>query len=466
MANLDLAFIQLFWDLMNRKTGELGRVNFVPQKPAFDLYGEFQQPFPRSTPEAQGVSSDYIKNLVEDLVSTKHCNVHELMILRHGHVIYEGGFDPYHEGIWHVTYSMCKSFTGMAIGLLIDDGVLHLDDKVVNILIPADLTRPSTLLQRMNYAELTIRHLLTMCSGCAFNEVGAISGNDWVKGYFESLPKFLPGDHFEYNSMNSYILSAIVTKLTGKTMFEFLKERLFTPMGITKVFWENSPEGYTKAGWGLFIMQEDAAKLGQLYLNKGKWNGEQLISEKWVQESTHHQITTDKSLTPDYGYHVWMGDMPDSFMYNGMLGQNVYVYPGTDTIVVVNAGNDEVFAGGTMTKLIRSYFNENYQPADGPLPEDPRAYNRLKSTKAHVENTGAPVRPILHGGWGERSRSRRYEKSLIDKQFLREIDGSVYEMHSKGIGIFPLIMQVVHNNYTHGIKGIRFRVKNEVINLD
>lgn len=452
MANSNVAFIQLFWDLLNRKTGELGHVDYTPQKPAFDLYTPIDQSFPRSTPEEQGVSSRILSDFVHELQTTEHVEMHQLMILRHDHVIYEGAFDPYRQGVWHVTYSMCKSFTGMAVGLLIDEGRLSLDTKALDILEPQHtVAGVGKLLTKFKYSDLTVRDLLIMSSGASFNETGAISGNDWVKGYFDSLPKFAPGTKFEYNSMNSFILSAIVTKITGVTMFEYLRQKLFIPMGISKVFWETSPIGVTKAGWGMFITQEDAAKLGSLYMHGGAWKGNQLISKSWVEESTRCQIKTGREDNPEYGYHIWMGDVPGSFMYNGMLGQNVYCYPDRDMIIVVNAGNDEVFSGGTMTGIIRKYFGLNYHPSADALPEDPIGLRQLIRAKAEAEGNVRHVSPIVRGGWGRQS-----VRSMDRDRFFRRLSGRVYEMHSKGIGLFPLIMQVVHNNYTNGISMMRF----------
>lgn len=458
MANPDLAFAQLFWDLMNRRTGELGHVDFLPQKPACDLKSPIEQPFPRSTPEEQGISSSYLAALVRELAANPHVNPHEFMVVRHGHAIYEGAFDPYKRGVWHVTYSMCKTFTGMAIGLLIDEGKLHLDDAVLDILKP---TRGylGTLLMQVKFSGLTIRHLLTMSSGVAFNEVGAISGNTWTESYFNARVKFDPGTKFEYNSMNSYILSAVVTELTGKTMFEYLSEKIFLPMGITKVFWETSPEGVTKAGWGMFLTQEDAAKLGCLYLNKGVWHGQRLLSREWVEEATKPQIETGRETNPSYGYQLWMNNLPGIYTYNGMLGQNVYVYPSLDLVVVINAGNDEVFAGGTMTKIIRKYFHKDYVPSDVPLPRDPVGELELATVRQKCEDPYGQAR-IQGGGWG-RGKTAAAESDY----FFHQIDGRLYEMRSKGIGLFPLIMQVVHNNFTNGIAALRFEMKSGIMNL-
>ncbi|MCR5022757.1 MAG: beta-lactamase family protein, partial [Lachnospiraceae bacterium] len=458
----ELSFVRLLWDMINNKTGQLGHVTFKPEKPAFDEMQEIQQPFPRSTPEAQGVDSAYISHMVQELQAMPGSNMHQLMILRNNHVIYESGFGPYPEGVWHATYSLCKSFTNMAIGLLIDDGKLRLDDHLVNLL---DTNWNPLTLVRMK--DITIRHLLTMSSGAAFNEVGAISGDNWVKGYFDSNVKFEPGSQFDYNSMNSLMLSAIVSKLTGMSMFEFLKERIFTPMGITKVFWENSPKGITKGGWGMFITPEDAAKLGVLYLQKGQWRGTQLISRHWVEESTKMQITTDRKDNPYYGYHIWMEQRPGSFSYNGMLGQNVRVYPDLNMVLVTFAGNGEVFADGGMTSILRKYFAPSWQPGTDPLPENPAAYLELQNVRAQVEGKLQPIVPIVRGGWkSTRSGAAAKVQNFYINDLMKQMDGATFEMKNKGVGLFPLLMQVVHNNYTWGISHITFHARKEGVDLD
>ncbi|MCR5032251.1 MAG: beta-lactamase family protein [Lachnospiraceae bacterium] len=457
----EISFVRLLWDIMNNKTGELGHVTFHPEKPAFNENLPMEQPFPRSTPEAQGIDSEYLARMVEELGNEPGANMHQLMILRNNHVIYEGGFGPYQTGVWHATYSLCKSFTNMAVGLLIDDGRLHLDDHLVNLL---DTNWNPLSIIRMK--DITVRHLLTMSSGAAFNEVGAISGDNWVRGYFDSNVKFEPGSQFDYNSMNSLMLSAIVGKITGMSMFDFLKERIFTPMGIRQVFWENSPKGITKGGWGLFITQEDAAKLGTLYLQKGKWKGVQLLSEHWVEESTKMQITTNRAQNPYYGYHIWMEQRPGSFSYNGMLGQNVRVYPDLNLVLVTNAGNGEIFAEGGMTSILRKYLAPDYQPENKPLPENPAAYQRLQMVKAQMEGRFHPVVSIRRGGWKNTKRNDLAVRRFYTTDLLKQLDGECFEMGNKGVGLFPLIMQVVHNNYTWGISRLTFHTTKEGLELD
>jgi len=488
---MNLAFVELFWELMNRKTGLLGRIEYQPQKPAFRPELPGQQPLERSVPEKQGVSSSYLAELISELATAPGVSIHQIMIARHGKVIYEGAFDPWLPGCWHATYSMCKSFTGMAIGLLVDDGVLSLDTPVLEVF----KTHASLqgVIQKIRYSSLTVRNLLDMSSGVSFNEMGAITGNDWVKLFLESGAKFEPGTRFEYNSMNSFILSAIVTQLTGKTMLDFLQERIFDPLGISNVFWESSPRGITKGGWGMFLRPEDAVKLGLLYLQKGRWNDIQVLSEDWVEDSVSPQIETGLDYAPYYGYHCWIGHLPGSFIFNGMLGQNVYVFPSLDMVICVNAGNKELFSNGNMNAIFRRYFSDSYIPSSVPLPDNTSAYQHLMEVRRTfgpaegledilyngqfeqasqsepdrtIEKTFRTARTIRHGGWSQLRRGRSAEQSVQASSLLRRISGRVYEMTSKNVGLFPLIMQVVHNNYTRGISMLRFRVENGTLYID
>ena len=457
MPRAELDAIKLLWEIVNQKTGDLGRVPYSPQKPAFDFGMPEEDPLPRSTPEEEGVDSGHLASLVRCFTETSSLHMHQLLVVRHGHVILETGFDPYPAGLWHASYSMCKSFTGMAVGLLVGEGKLSLEDRVLDKLSPS-----AGFLSSLRYRELTVRHLLTMSSGSGFGESGAVSGDDWVERFFSSPLKFDPGTRFDYNSMNSYILSALVTKCTGMSLFDYLKERVFTPMGIRRIYWEHTPAGISKGGWGMYIRPEDAAKLGILYLNGGRYRDRQLIPEDWVKESLVPRIETGEANNPWYGYHVWCALRPGSFLYNGMLGQNVHCFPDMDMVVVTNAGNPEIFQNGKMNAVIRTYFGEQYMPEEGPLPPNPASLHRLMRAVRAAEGKETIFPPITRGGWKsarsvERMNSVRTEAAK--ERFLKSLDGSTYRCSQGQAGLLPLMMQVVHNNYTRGIRSVGFARK-------
>ena len=463
MAKEQIAVAELILNMILGKTGGT-RVDYFPQKPDFPFDAVYEQAFVRATPESQGICSDLFTALLRELDASKDTEMHHFMALRHGKVICECNFAPYPKGMWHITHSMCKSITGMAIGMLIEEEKLKLDENIYDI-FPDHINAFSKIFRPV----ITVENLLTMTSGITFNESGIVSGNDWLGSFLNASVNGKPGTEFQYNSLNTYVLSAIVTKRTGETLTEYLTPRLFGPLGITKYYWETCPKGITKGGWGLFLCAEDMAKLGQLYLQRGKWNGQQLVSEYWIEISTARHLKTQND-TYGYGYQLWMEQRPGSFEYNGMLGQNVIIYPDMDMVLVTNAGNKEMFQDCIMLNIIRKYFPVNYHPAD-VLPENPLSHSLLKRLCGELENGENNNRSTsLRGGWKRNVVSRRKHSdkkysyrisAAVDRpsdhhSFMRAVNGRTYVMEQQNIGTAPLFVQVFHNNMTDGISEISF----------
>ena len=459
MANFERALATLLFEILTGKTGNIGKTTFIPEKPAFDRDKKDLQPLIRSTPEAEGVSSELIYNLLSELGAAKKIDLHHFLVIRHGKIISETSFSPYRKGEWHTTYSMSKTFTGMAIGLLIDDGKLKLTDKVTDI-----VGNFANIWQMLKLRELTVENLLTMTSGVGFNESGALAGDDWIKGFLSSALNEQPGRTFSYNSMNSYILSAIVTRLSGKSMQEFLQERIFDKLGIVQSFWETSPEGVTKGGWGMFIRPEDAAKLGLLYLNKGKWKGEQIISEDFVTKATSKQVENDYF---GYGYQLWRGRREGSFVFNGMMGQDVHVYPDLDMIIVNFAGDPVVFQTGQVDKILDKYMT-CLTLSDIALPDNPVAFANLLKLSKELESGAFNNKSLIAGGWGKRDNLRTRVSSWnkphpLKHDFFVWLNGREYVLADKSLGVFPLLLQLLHNNFTDGIGEVGFVYENHTL---
>ena len=295
---------------------------------------------PRSTPEAQGVSSRAVQDFVRAV--DKNVNtLHSFMILRHGHVIAEGSWKPEKLEEPHVLNSVTKSFTATAVGLAIDSGKLKLDDRVVKF-FPED--GPSDASD--NLKTMTVRDLLTM-SGGHDTEPQSGPGGPTVKQFLAHPVVFSPGTHFQYNTMGSYVLSSIVTKVSGQTVREYLTTRLFEPLGVAAPRWASSPEGKSLGGSGLWLRTEDIAKFGQLYLQKGKWHGKQLVPEKWVEQATNKQIENKDEwhaqIGPDwregYGFQFWRC-RHNAYRADGAGGQFIVVMPDQDMVVAMTAESD------------------------------------------------------------------------------------------------------------------------------
>lgn len=444
MAGFDFSFWSLFFKLVSGQTGDISNVTFRPQKARFEG-GPIRQAFERATPESQGVDSLHLLHFLDEMADDPEASPHHIMILRHGKVILECSFAPYEKGMWHITHSMSKSITGMAVGLAIHEGRLRLDETLDEI-----FPQYVKLFARLRQKPVTVRNLLNMTSEVEFSEAGAISGDNWLAGYMASATKCEPGTKFDYNSMNSYMLSAIIQERTGMTLFDYLKPRLFDPLGIDQVFWEESPEGVTKAGWGMYLRPEDALKLGWLYMKGGRWKGRQIIPEDWVLESTRMQADNGKF---GYGYQIWMEQRPGSFAFNGLFGQNVICCPDDDLIIMCNAGNRELFAGGSLTSILRKYWGVGYEPSAAPLPENIMAHRRLLTRVGQLDGSlpAPPPKPKI--GW----QLVLKPVEVIDRTYLVEtLKGHTFAMQRRQIGIFPLISQVMHVNFTDGISKIGF----------
>ncbi|MDO9579388.1 MAG: serine hydrolase, partial [Bacteroidales bacterium] len=246
---------------------------------------------PRSVPEAEGVSSQGILDFLDAAAKSRH-EFHSFMFLRHGKVIAEGWWNPYAPELKHTMYSLSKSFTSTAIGLAVNEKRLTINDKVISF-FPKEL--PDSVSPFLS--EMTVRNLLTMSAGQVPDPTFTITANDsnWVKSFLALPVVNEPDTKFLYNSMASYMLSAIVQKVTGQKEIDYLTPRLFQPLGILGIDWEVDPKNINTGGWGLRIKTEDMAKFGQLYLQKGKWNNKQLLPSTWVEEAT----TTKIQQAPD-----------------------------------------------------------------------------------------------------------------------------------------------------------------------
>jgi CubicO group peptidase (beta-lactamase class C family) len=329
-------------------------------------------PLPRSTPEAQGVSSEAICDFVRaaDTINT----FHSLMIVRHGRVIAEAWWKPEAADKPHVLNSLSKSFTSTAVGLAIQEGKLNLDDLVLKFFPDDTPSNPSD-----NLKATTVRDLLTMTCG-QDAEAKVIQGKPTVKQFLAQPFPYKPGTHFLYNTVGSYVLSAIVTKVTGQTSLEYLKPRLFEPLGIQNPRWDASPEGYSLGGYGMYLRTEDIAKFGLLYLQKGLWKGNQLIPEKWIEEATSKQVPTEHEdhakigvdWTQGYGFQFWRCTH-NAFRGDGAGGQFCVVIPDKDTVVVITAATGNM--QGELNAIWDNLFPE-FQ--DRPLPDNPAAGQELR----------------------------------------------------------------------------------------
>lgn len=261
-----------------------------------------QKVLPRNTPESQGVSSSALLDLTNTL-DQRFDGIHSVMIVRNGNVIAEGWWSPYDAMHNHVLYSLSKSFTSTAVGLAVAEGKLDIDDRVLEF-FPADI--PDTV--SGNLKSMRVRDLLTMSVGHQ-DETSPMPDVVSAKSFLAHPVPHEPGTHFKYNTAATFMQSAIVQKLTGKNVREYLGPRLFEPLGIDHPVWDKNFQGISLGGYGLRVRTEDIAKFGQLYLQKGLWNGKQLLPEEWVELATSKQVSNGNNPNNDwnqgYGFQFW-----------------------------------------------------------------------------------------------------------------------------------------------------------------
>jgi CubicO group peptidase (beta-lactamase class C family) len=305
---------------------------------------------PRSTPESQGVSSRAILELLED-AQRQQIELHSLMVLRHGSVIAEGWWKPYAPERLHTLFSLSKSFTSSAIGFAVAEGLLTEDDTVISF-FPDDLPLEISV----NLARMRVRDLLSMSSGHADDTLGpqiwATSGN-WVRTILAQPVPFEPGTHFVYNTGATFMLSAIIQKITGQNLLAYLEPRLLKPLEIEGATWESNPDGIAFGGFGMNARTEDIAKFGQLYLQQGVWNGRQLLPKSWIDQASRTHIdnadhSSNSGLGNDwgvgYGYQFWQC-RHGAYRGDGAFGQYCVVMPDQDAVIVMTAGMADMAAG-------------------------------------------------------------------------------------------------------------------------
>jgi hypothetical protein len=362
----------------------------------------------RSTPEAEGVSSEEILRFVE--AADKNIKeMHSFMFLRHGKVIAEGWWDPYGPGFKHTMYSLSKSFTSTAVGFAVSEKLLSLNDKVISF-FPDQL--PDTLSQFLS--EMTVRNLLTMTAGQSPDPTfKVVNSTDWVKTFLFTPVIDKPGSKYLYNSLATFMLSAIVQKVTGKKVIDYLTPRFFTPLGIEGIDWEVNAQGINTGGWGLRLKTEDIAKTGQFYLQKGGWHGKQILPREWIEEATSFKIEQAPKLPQaekdssdwmqGYGYQFSLC-RNNGYRGDGAYGQFMIVMPDQDAVIVMTAEKANM---QPQLNLVWKYLLPAIKTAKLPSNEE-----SLTTLRNKLSTLALPL--------AEKIRSSSLEKTISGKTFVLE----------------------------------------------
>ncbi|TPW75412.1 serine hydrolase domain-containing protein [Schumannella soli] len=376
---------------------------------------------PRAHPAALGVDPAAIERLTASL--TRIGGVHSLMVVRRGQVVGEGWWAPYRAELPHTLNSVSKSVTALAVGVAIDEGLLGLDDRVIDLLPEDAPAQPSERLQR-----LTVRHLLTMSRGCSEPDFDGVRSRQTAEAVCFVLNEPLdhePGERFVYSTGTTFLVAAILQRLTGGRLLDFVADRLFGPLGITTRDWDSSADGVDLGGSGLHLRTEELALLGQLLLQRGAWGGRQLVPADWLDLATSPQIATT-DVAPfaggapgpgdwelGYGFQFWRS-RHGAYRADGAFGQFIVVLPELETVVVTTAGLDPMDAvlDAIWTDLlpgIGALPDADAAPAAAALPETETAPDAGSDEPARLSGLRLPPQP------GTSTSSRAHD--LLGRRF-------------------------------------------------
>jgi CubicO group peptidase (beta-lactamase class C family) len=381
---------------------------------------------PRSTPEKEGISSSAILSFVE-AVDKEIDTMNSFMLVRHGLVVAEGWWSPYDSESSHTLFSLSKSFTSTAVGLAIASGKLSLDDEVLKFFPEDAPAEPS-----VNLKAMRLRDLLCMSTGHQ-TEVPLGESQLWTKAFLAHPVPHKPGTHFLYNTPATYMLSAIVQKVTGMTVLDYLQPRLFEPLGIENPSWGTSPQGITLGGYGLNLRTEDIARFGQLYLQKGNWQGRRLVPASWVDTATARQTSNGSNPKSDwdqgYGYQFWRC-RHGVYRGDGAFGQYCIVLPEQDAVLAITSGVRNMQA-------VLDLVWEKLLPAMGKasLPPNGVAAQKLsiKLKNLTVQPiTGISTPPLVQSVSGKEYVFSRNDQQIEAAKLEVESSGSTLVLRSAG----------------------------------
>jgi CubicO group peptidase (beta-lactamase class C family) len=420
---------------------------------------------PRSAPEKQGVKSQAIVDFINSVKENKH-EFHSFMLLKNGHVISECWWEPYGKNYRHQLFSLSKSFTSTAVGMAVNEGLLTVDTLLSDIFTDEFKDLGNRMDEKM--AKMTVKNILTMGTGAEYENWSWGDNGNNIKSFLQSHLKNEPGSKFAYSSIATYMQSAAITRLTKQKLVDYLKPRLFDPLGIEPI-WDEDNLGINFGGFGLNITTDDIAKFGQLYLQKGVWNGQQIIPEKWVKEATSKQIDNagnDLNANGDwnqgYGYQFWMCQPDGVYRGDGAYGQYCIVMPNENSVIAITSDADMQKVLNLIWDILLPALKENNAPSD-----DTVEYKKVKAAQKNlshltVSDNVLPF-PKFRGEYKikDESKIKNHGTHGVEKIFVEFTDNEcILAMHYKNSHI-PIVFRVKNNEWIENTSGMNgfYRLK-------
>lgn len=382
----------------------------------------------------------FIQHLSED----KRVKLAGIAVMKDGKLIAEEYVTPYKREYRHVSFSMCKSVVSMAVGIAVSEGLFLLSDLLCDL-----MPEYTGFFTKKAMKRITVKHLLTMTAGVKFDELSSYFAEDWCKAFIGSDVCNEPGTEFAYNSLNSYMLAALITKKAGCSLMEYLKPRLFLPLGITDITWDTCPMGIERGGWGMKLSLQDMVKLGKLYLDDGAVivDGvrKQLVPKAWILESaTPHVRFQDKKVTKGYGYHIWC--LKDgAILFNGVFGQNVYINREKNLIIACTAGGYELFPEGHLVAQICRFVAR----------QDCFKRDMVRTIWETLSGEFTKKMKLL------KNRQEDKQKNDIVLRMLRSYLNKTFYIKDYASSILPMANQLFYSNYMTGIDKLQLKFRGD-----
>lgn len=410
-----------------------------------------------------GISSSELSKMLRTLVSTRSCRLDGLGIARDGYILCSGYRPPYSKETPHITNSTCKTVTAIATMFALSENLLGLEDTVLSF-----FPEYETLMTSKYVKQMTVEHLLTMTSGTKCTEITAMVEADWVKAFLLTDCQSEPGAQFIYNSMNTYMLSAILTKTTEMGLLEYLRPRLFEPLGINNVSWELCPKGIERGGWGMHLSIDGMLKIGLFLANDGKYAGKHLIDSSYIRRMKETIVEQDvDTLSTGYGYQLW--HLPNNlYMLSGMYGQHVLIDDMHKLVIATNAHNDKMFPDSPLTRIIFDCMKKEslYQP-DVKRKEKVLYKKFIQEFQAFCNGWELPkaTKELPYALYCKNQEKRIAEAKVQLRDTCSSFDGKRLHIEQATFKLFPYMMRGMYQFPPFGVSDILFKAGEHSIQM-
>ncbi|MGN0154922.1 MAG: serine hydrolase domain-containing protein [Lachnospiraceae bacterium] len=417
-----------------------------------------EMPLDKKEPVQLGLNAGVLSDLLRKLAANRLCALDGLAVARGEDVVFAGYRPPYSAKTPHITNSTCKTVIAIAIMFAVSEDLLSEEDPVISF-----FPEYETMLTPKYVKQMTVKHLLTMTSGSKCNEIASVVEKNWVKAFLLTECQDEPGARFVYNSMNTYMLAAILTKVTGESVMDYLKPRFFKPLGINHVKWELCPEGIERGGWGLHISLEGMLKIGMFLINDGAFCGKQLIHPSFIRRMKETNVMQDAdALSTGYGYQLW--HLPDGFyMLSGMYGQHVILDEKHKLVVATNAHSDKMFPDSMLTRTILDCMkNKKLYKPESKLKE--KLSGQILQQDLQLFYEGLQLQKPFEKpkfGYAAAQRKLRLQAREHTKELLEVFHGKRLHIDQATIKLFPYMMQGMYQYPSFHVSDISVLVKEE-----